>query len=48
MAVRRYEISLHVLKKYFMNERSEQVNIFQHKKRNFRISKQSCNVLFII
>ena len=36
------------VEKYFMSERSEQVNYFSTREEKFRISKRSCNVLFII
>ena len=48
MAARRYEISLPSVEKYFTSERSERVKYFSTREEKFRISKRSCNVLFII
>ena len=48
MAAWRYEISLQVSKKYFTSERSEQVKYFLTREKEFRVSKQPCNVLFVI
>ena len=48
MATLRYEISLRLLKKYFLSERSEQGKYFSTREEKFHISKRPCNVLFII
>ena len=47
MAASRYEISLFVLKKYFMSERNERVKYFSTREEKFRISKRPCNILYI-
>ena len=46
MAAWRYEISLLVLKKYFMSERSERVKCFSTLKEKFCISVRPCNILY--
>ena len=48
MATRRHEISLLVLKKYFTRSLRSLVKYFSILEEKFRISKQPCNVLFII
>ena len=47
MAAWRYEISLLVLKKYFMSERSEQVKYFSTLEEKFCMSAWPCNVLYL-
>ena len=47
MAASRHEISLWVLEKYFMNERSKQFKYFWTQEEKFRSSKKPCNILFI-
>ena len=45
MAAWGYEISLLVLKKYFMSEHSKRVKYFSTLKEKFRISVRPCNIL---
>ena len=47
MAASRYEISLLVLKKYFMSERNKRVKYFSTFEEKFRISARPCNILYI-
>ena len=47
MAVRRYEISLRVLKNISRVSAANKWNIFSTREEKFRISKWPCNVLFI-
>ena len=47
MAAWGYEISLLVLKKYFMSEHSKRVKYFSTLKEKFRISVRPCNILYI-
>ena len=48
MATWRYENSLLSVDKYFTSERSERVKYFSTREEKFHISKQPCNILFII
>ena len=48
MAVRRYEISLRVLKNISRASAANDRNIFSTREEKFRISARPCNVLFII
>ena len=47
MAAWGYEISLLVLKKCFMSERSERVKYFSPLKEKFCISARPCNILYL-
>ena len=47
MAAWRYKISLLVLKKYFMSERSERVKYFSTLEEKFRISARPFDILYI-
>ena len=47
MAVRRYEISLRVLKNISRVSAANERNIFSTREEKFRISARPCNVLFM-
>ena len=48
MAVRRCEISIRAVEKYFSSELGERVKYFSTREEKFRTSKRPCSVLFTI